>query len=54
MAVLGDKQVCGNVAWDNDLPPRIKQCKNNILGTGLLNHYGSNGGYYSYGNSSIY
>ena len=54
LAVLGDREVCEDVAWSNDLLPIIKRSKNNILGTGKLRNFNSNGGYYSYGNSSIY
>lgn len=54
LAVSGDREVCEDVAWDNDLLPIIKHCKNNILGTGKLKHLNSNGDYCSYGKISIY
>ena len=54
LAVLGNIEVCGDLAWDNDVLPKIKSCKNKNIGTGNVKHLNSNGGYYSYGNSSTY
>ena len=54
MSVLGNRDPLDDSAWDENLAPKIKGCKKNILGCEKSQYFNLNGEYYSYGDSSAY